>query len=120
MTSASTSSEVLIVGGGIMGSAVGLRLAQRGVKVTVVERGIPGAEASSAAAGMVAPQTEADSPGPMLSLGLRSRALYPALAVELREATGIDIVLHIQILLENTAVKMMMPIFRAIAPLRCK
>src|SRR3954470_19703572 len=91
MALVNTNSEVLIVGGGIMGSAVGLRLAQRGVKVTVVERGIPGAEASSAAAGMVAPQTEADGPGPMLSLGLRSRALYPALATELRDATGIDI-----------------------------
>lgn len=74
-----------------MGSAVALRLAQRGVGVTVVERGIPGAEASSAAAGMLAPQTEADGPGPMLALGLRSRALYPDLAVELRELTGIDV-----------------------------
>ena len=83
--------DVAIVGGGIMGCSVALRLAQRGVRVTVVERAIPGAEASSAAAGMLAPQTEADRPGPMLSLGLRSRALYPDLAVELREATGIDI-----------------------------
>ena len=86
-----TGDDVLIVGGGIMGSAVALRLAQRGVGVTVIERGIPGAEASSAAAGMLAPQTEADGPGPMLALGLKSRALYPELAVELREATGIDV-----------------------------
>jgi len=84
-------SDVLIVGGGIMGSAVALRLAQRGVAVTVIERGIPGAEASSAAAGMLAPQTEADGPGPMLALGLKSRALYPDLAVELHDATGIDV-----------------------------
>jgi glycine oxidase len=83
--------DVVIVGGGVMGSAVALRLAQRGVRVTVVERGIPGAEASSAAAGMLAPQTEADGPGPMLGLGLASRALYPELAVELRAITGIDI-----------------------------
>src|SRR4051812_24915940 len=83
--------DVVVVGGGIMGSSVALRLAQQGIAVTVVERGIPGAEASSAAAGMVAPQTEADGPGAMLSLGLQSRALYPALADELRDATGIDI-----------------------------
>ena len=87
----STGDDVLIVGGGVMGSAVALRLAQRGVGVTVVERAIPGAEASSAAAGMLAPQTEADGPGPMLALGLKSRALYPELATELRELTGIDI-----------------------------
>lgn len=85
------SPDVAIVGGGVMGCALALRLAQRGVDVVVIERGIPGAEASSAAAGMLAPQTEADRPGPMLDLGLRSRALYPAFADELLAATGIDI-----------------------------
>src|SRR4051812_11291241 len=88
---ASDRTDVAIIGGGIMGSAVALRLAQRGVGVTVVERGIPGAEASSAAAGILGPQMEADGPGPPLELGLASRALYPSLAVELRDATGIDV-----------------------------
>ena len=83
--------DVAIVGGGIMGCAVALRLAQRGLRVTVVERGIPGAEASSAAAGILGPQMEAEGPGPLLELGLRSRALYPALAAELHDATGIDV-----------------------------
>jgi glycine oxidase len=83
--------DVAIIGGGIMGCAVALRLAGRGVGVTVIERGIPGAEASSAAAGILGPQMEADASGPLLDLGLRSRALYPALAAELRDATGIDI-----------------------------
>jgi glycine oxidase len=84
-------SDVAIIGGGIMGSAVALRLAQRGIGVTVIERGIPGAEASSAAAGILGPQMEAEGPGPLLELGLKSRALYPALAAELRELTGIDV-----------------------------
>jgi glycine oxidase len=91
-TSEGTSvTDVAIVGGGIMGCAVALRLAARGLAVTVIERGIPGAEASSAAAGILGPQMEAEAPGPLLDLGLRSRALYPALAAELRDATGIDI-----------------------------
>jgi glycine oxidase len=90
MTSSNTT-DVAIIGGGIMGSAVALRLAQRGVGVTVVERGIPGAEASSAAAGILGPQMEAEGPGPLLELGLASRALYPSLAAELRDATGIDV-----------------------------
>jgi glycine oxidase len=83
--------DVAIVGGGVMGCAIALRLAQRGLAVTVIERGIPGAEASSAAAGILGPQWEADGAGPLLDLGLRSRALYPGFAAELRELSGIDI-----------------------------
>jgi glycine oxidase len=83
--------DVAIVGAGVMGCAVALRLAQRGLSVTVVERGIPGAEASSAAAGILGPQWESEGAGPLLDLGLRSRALYPAFAAELRELSGIDV-----------------------------
>src|SRR6478609_1886235 len=78
--------DVAVIGGGIMGCAVALRLAQRGVGVTVVERGIPGAEASSAAAGILGPQMEADGPGPLLELGLASRARDPALGPAIRAA----------------------------------
>jgi glycine oxidase len=91
MTTALETTDVAIIGGGIMGSAIALRLAQRGVGVTVIERGIPGAEASSAAAGILGPQMEAEGPGPLFDLGLMSRALYPSLADELRVATGIDV-----------------------------
>lgn len=83
--------DVIIVGGGVMGCGIALRLRQAGMKVTVLERSIPGAEASSAAAGILAPQMESDGPGPFLELCLRSRALYGALATELRELTGVDI-----------------------------
>jgi len=85
------SPNVVIVGGGVMGCAIGLRLAQAGASVTVVERSAPGAEASSAAAGVLAPQLEAEAPGPFLELCLRSRALYPALAEELQSLSGINI-----------------------------
>jgi glycine oxidase len=83
--------DVIVVGAGVMGCAVALRLAQRGLAVTIIERGIPGAEASSAAAGILGPQWESEGPGALLELGLRSRALYPAFAAELRELSGIDI-----------------------------
>jgi len=91
MTGSAETADVAVVGGGIMGCAVALRLAQRGLAVTVIERGIPGAEASSAAAGILGPQMEAEGQGPLLELGLRGRALYAALAVELADATGIDV-----------------------------
>lgn len=87
----SKGTDVAIVGGGVMGCAIALRLAQRKIAVTVIERGIPGAEASSAAAGILGPQWEATGPGPLLELGLRSRALYPSFAAELRDIAGMDI-----------------------------
>ncbi len=85
------SADAIVIGGGVMGCAIALRLAQRGARVRVLERSIPGAEASSAAAGILGPQLEAHEPGPLLDLCLRSRALYPAFAAELLELSGLDV-----------------------------
>ena len=83
--------SVLIVGGGAIGCALARELAGRGVAVTVVERAEPGAEASSAAAGLIAPQAEGLPPGPLFDLALAGRALYPAWSEELERETGIDV-----------------------------
>jgi glycine oxidase len=83
--------DVIVVGGGVMGCGIALRLRQAGARVTVLERAIPGAEASSAAGGILAPQEESEGPGPFLDLCLASRALYPEFAAELRALTGIDV-----------------------------
>lgn len=83
--------DVVVVGGGVIGCAIAWELAKCGLGVTLVERGTPGCEASSAGAGMLAPQAESSAPSPMLTLGLASKALYPDLALELRERTGLDI-----------------------------
>ena len=83
--------NVIIVGGGVMGCSIALRLRQAGARVTVLERSIPGAEASSAAGGILAPQMESEGPGPFLELCLRSRALYPEFAAELLALTGVNV-----------------------------
>jgi glycine oxidase len=84
--------DALVVGGGIIGLAVARALRLRGIrKVTLLERARPGLEASHAAAGMLAPQVEADRVDDFLALACRSRDLYPAFARELHEETGIDI-----------------------------
>jgi glycine oxidase len=83
--------DCIVVGGGVVGCATALRLAQAGVRTLVLERSIPGAEASSAAAGILAAQEEAEGPGPLATLCLRSRGLFPALAAELHATTGVDI-----------------------------
>lgn len=83
--------DCIIIGGGVMGCLVGLRLRQAGAQVSILERAVPGAEASSAAAGILSPQAEAHHLGDALGLALASRELYPALAAELLELTGVDI-----------------------------
>ncbi len=83
--------DVVVVGGGAIGCAVARRAALGGLRVVVLERGRPGAEASHAAAGMLSPQAEAPGPGPFLDLLLRARRGFPAVAATLREETGIDV-----------------------------
>src|SRR5947199_10707540 len=83
--------RVLIVGGGVMGCATALELASRGVReVLVLERAVPGAEASSAAAGMLAAQIESKS-DEELDRFVRARDAYAEWAIDLRERTGIDV-----------------------------
>jgi glycine oxidase len=84
------SADVAIVGGGIIGCALARELAGRGARVTILEREEPGAEASGAAAGMLAPQAEGLPPGPLFDLALESRSLYPAWTAALAEEAGID------------------------------
>jgi glycine oxidase len=86
--------DAVILGGGAVGCAIAWRLAQAGLGVALVERGEPGGEATWAAGGILGAQMESVGPGPMLSLGLASRALHPALAEELLHATGIDVGFH--------------------------
>ncbi|MEM1126212.1 MAG: glycine oxidase ThiO [Bacteroidota bacterium] len=54
----STSSPVVIVGGGVVGLSIGWCLARTGVGVTIVERGQVGRGTSWQAAGMLAPDAE--------------------------------------------------------------
>ena len=83
--------DVVIVGGGVIGCALARELAGRGAGVTVIEKGESGQEASSAAAGLLAPQAENLAAGPLLDLALESRRLYPGWTAALVEETGIDV-----------------------------
>ena len=84
--------EVVIVGGGAIGLSIARALALRGIKdICLIERSSLGTESSFAAAGMLAPQAEADSRDDLFDLLIRSRDLYPNFASALRDETGIDI-----------------------------
>src|SRR5712691_1319054 len=88
----SQTAGVVVVGGGVIGLAVARALALRGMReVVLIERGSLGAESSSAAAGMLAPQAEADCADEFFYLACESRRLYPSFSAALHEETGIDI-----------------------------
>lgn len=84
--------DVAIIGGGVIGLTIARALRQRGVReVMLIERGQPGAEASWAAGGILAPQVEADHADAFFRLACASRDLYPAFAQSLQEETDIDV-----------------------------
>jgi glycine oxidase len=83
--------DVVVVGGGVMGAASAWRLALAGLDVVVLEKSVPGAEASSAAAGILGAHSEAEGPGPMADLLLAGLRRYADWAEELRASTGMDI-----------------------------
>lgn len=74
-----------------MGCATALALAERGADVVVLERAIPGAEASSAAAGILGAQIELHGREEDVALFVRARAAWSGWERALREASGIDI-----------------------------
>lgn len=90
--SSARSSEVLIIGGGVIGLAIARSLALKGVTdICLLEKGNIGREASFAAAGMLAPQVEADANDDFFRLACQSRDQYPSFAAALLSETDIDV-----------------------------
>jgi glycine oxidase len=85
--------EAAVVGAGLIGLASARALLARGARVTVYDKGLPGAGASRAAAGMLAAAAEslegADVEG--VTLGQESLALWPAFAADVARESGRDI-----------------------------
>jgi len=81
--------DVAIIGGGVIGCAIAYNLHKAGVDVMVLDQGEIGAEASSAAAGLLAPLGSLSGPGAFADLMLASFNLFPALVPELEGASGI-------------------------------
>jgi glycine oxidase len=92
--------DVLVIGGGVIGCAVALALTAKGWKTTVIERSAPsplggGPTASSAAAGILGAQLEGlHGDGPLSRLCLQSRERYAAWALAISDRSGRDVELR--------------------------
>jgi len=87
-----SASDVLIIGGGVIGLAIAHALARRGVKnLTLIEKSDFGREASWAAGGILAPQVETDKDDDFFRVACAGRDLYRSFAGDLQKETGIDL-----------------------------
>ena len=86
----SSTAEVVIIGGGVIGCSIAYQLAKRGIKSSVFEQNRFASGASGASAGMITPLWHVDHNNPaFFALGINSLMSFPELARELTEA-GID------------------------------
>src|SRR5258706_15241208 len=76
------SSDVIVVGAGVIGCAVAFELARRGASVRILDGRSVGMGATQASAGVLAPYIEAREGGPLLDLTARSLALFDAFVGE--------------------------------------
>ena len=83
--------DAIVVGAGIIGGSIAWRLAQAGVRTTLVDAAAMGGEASWAGAGMLAPGGEIEERSDWTDLALESLGMYPGFVVELQEESGIPI-----------------------------
>jgi glycine oxidase len=94
MRKSSSSADLLVVGGGVIGLAIAWRARELGMAVTVLERERTGTGTSRVAAGMLAPVAEVEfgeAGRGVLELGLRSAELWPQFARALQAAAGVDV-----------------------------
>lgn len=82
--------DAVVVGGGLIGLGVAHELAGRGATVTLVDTGEPGASASWAGAGLLAPDSEAMPSAALRALSRDSLERYPRFVAGLYEETGVD------------------------------
>ena len=84
------SADVIVIGGGVIGTSITYQLAKRGARVILLERASIGGAATGASAGILQPHGGSDAVPEFTTLAVESARLFSALSAELKERTGID------------------------------
>jgi glycine oxidase len=79
--------DVIIVGGGLIGSSIAFELSTEKLRVLLLDRQEPGREASWAAAGMLAPGPDSSDATALVPLGIESLRLYPEFVAAIEKAS---------------------------------
>ena len=90
-TPRSDRADVMIIGGGIVGSAIALGLAERGQRVIVLDEGDRAHRAARANFGLVWLQSKGDGMPAYMRWTRRSTDLWPELSRRLLDMTGINV-----------------------------
>lgn len=92
--------DICIAGAGVIGLSLALELHSRGARVTVLETGVPLAQASTAAAGMLAAH-DPENPPALQSLADLSLSLYPDWLAHLEDLSGMSVPFHTEATLQS-------------------
>lgn len=84
-------SDILVIGGGIVGAAIAYGLARHGLKVTVLDEGDRAIRSARVNFGLVWVQGKGNGMPAYAGWTRRSAALWPALAADLAEEAGLDV-----------------------------
>jgi glycine oxidase len=83
--------DVVIIGGGVIGCSIAYQLCKAGVQVSILEREEIAAEASSAAAGLLAPDMVLTGPKAVADLFLASWSMTAEIIAEIEAASGTQV-----------------------------
>ncbi|MEZ5421358.1 MAG: FAD-dependent oxidoreductase, partial [Vicinamibacterales bacterium] len=86
--------DVLVIGAGVVGCTIAFELAAAGRRVRILEARTPGAGASRASAGVLAPYVEGHESRPLRDLGRRSLDLYEPFVARLGAAADAAVPFH--------------------------
>jgi glycine oxidase len=82
--------DAIVIGAGIIGLSLAMELNKQGLRVSVIEKGEPGREASWAAGGMLVDFPGETKPG-LRELATASAGMYPEFVHELEDESGLKI-----------------------------